>query len=1159
VALAALVLTTTTAPAVELKVLLPQARTAFQTNEWIDVSVLRRDDKALPKTTLSLKLAGTDGSAFTATFPLAAVALKGNAAVATEHLHLNGWLLRPGKYQVQISADGASASADLEIHSHVRKSSFRLINWGRANKPPDQLIQGEDSLGFNLVYGGYVRDDNADLIRAGVDYMANCVMSGGHQMDLRQECDWSDPLVTRGGTRRVVRRAFIDRGRPNVPGVHFYDEPGLTWEKNEATGENSPHGIKSQVRSYQAAFDREPIPYQKVDPKNPEDVERWRHWARWKLGFMDAAWREAQFGVSQVRPDYLSLTQSQYGFTAFTDGYYFNVARSLPITSGHGGYHDFGPGYFNPSYFLEMARARDLWKPCWYLPTWYGNTTSDQFRLEQYLSFQTGIQGLMSPPDLEPASNPGGRQGIVETNHLLQRLGPIFTTMAPTKPPVAMLYSLSQAIHTQTRDRSANYAHGMPQGKNLPLTYLAGKLNQQSFLAVVDEDIVDGTLAADHKAVVLTSIDYLDPQVVEALEVFIRGGGKVLLTGDSSVAIKGAVKLDVLPRMPDQEAIDKLMEAKKYNELGPYTTTGKYLQGAAPLAKAIKAELDRAGIGSVFESDVATISATRQAAGDIEYLFAVNASFDDNAPKNDKLAMRAVDAVLSLPGDGRPVYDALIGGLESHFRARGDKLTAQLRFGPGQMRVFARTARPIGGIKLATPVVQRELVLEKEPIRVEIGAALVDSTGGVLSGSAPLQLQVIDPLGAVRHELYPATKLGMLRLTLPLAANDPAGKWTVAVREMLAGTEDRVSFTYTLPPGARSLAGATPRAVYAVNDRDNIFRFARLFHDVTIVKGTSPWNEAAAQRLIRVLQPWGVRCKVMDLAEASKARNLTAEEVRTWSGLNYTARGSLKPGNGNPPAQAGFAVQGPVLLLGSPEDNPILKTLLTEKFLPYTPVPDSFPGRGRGMLAWQRDAIGPGQESVALIAHDEAGMAEAVGSFYEAVAGMDPLTRWEWPRGDSLTPANKAEVRPAAKVAWQIPLNDRVEGFFTAGTELGVITHDGSLTLLEPSGKVRSSKVLAGADLTAERQKLAQPADADLAKRTQAQSRPDRLLKLSARNGKGKLAVAYWGGTVRVVDGEGNVRSEQRLPQDVTALIWSGNDLIAGLADGRVLGLHIPE
>src|SRR3954447_23867568 len=101
----------------------------------------------------------------------------------------------------------------------------------------------------------------------------------------------------------------------------------------------------------------------------------------------------------------------------------------------------------------------------------------------------------------------------------------------------------------------ANYVHAMPQGLNLPLTYLAGKLLQQQFLAVVEEDILDGTLATDYKAVVLTSLDYLDPEVIAALEDFARNGGLVLMTGDCTVDVKGAVKLPVKPHMPDQEAI----------------------------------------------------------------------------------------------------------------------------------------------------------------------------------------------------------------------------------------------------------------------------------------------------------------------------------------------------------------------------------------------------------------------------------------------------------------------------------------------------------------------------------------------------------------------------------------------------------------------------
>src|SRR5437667_305340 len=123
------------------------------------------------------------------------------------------------------------------------------------------------------------------------------------------------------------------------------------------------------------------------------------------------------------------------------------------------------------------------------------------------------------------------------------------TTISVTKPPVALLYSLSQAIHTQAKDRSANYAHAIPHGQNLPLAYLAGKLLGQQFLAVVEEDVLDGTLANDHKAIVLTSLDYLDPKVIAALEDFAKRGGLVLMTGDCTVKIAGAVKLSVKPAM----------------------------------------------------------------------------------------------------------------------------------------------------------------------------------------------------------------------------------------------------------------------------------------------------------------------------------------------------------------------------------------------------------------------------------------------------------------------------------------------------------------------------------------------------------------------------------------------------------------------------------
>ena len=1154
----------------KVDLLLPLGRTAYQTNERIDLAVVRSAPEPLAAGTLTLTLAGADGSRLRFAFPARAAAVQGDAARATEHLRLNGWLLRPGTYRAEAACDGATATAELQLYTHLRKSDFKLINWGRA-KGKAQLPMGEDSLGFNLFYGHYARDEQANFIRAGVDFMSCCTMGGGHQMDLRTECDWSDPYVVRGGTMRVVRQALTDRTRPNVPGVHFYDEPGLTWGNHPVTGDWTPHGVPAQVRSYTAAFGRKPIAYHEVDPRNPDHVRRWKHWATWKLGFMDAAWRDSQFGVSYVEPTFLSVTQSQYGWSAYTDGYYFNVVRCLPVVSGHGGYHDYGLGYFNPSLFLEMARARDLGKPCWYLPTWYGNTTADHFRLEQYLSFQTNIQGMISPPDIDPfdpAKKPAA-EGVVESNKLMARLGTIFNTFPVTRPPVAMLYSLSHLLHAQARDRSVNYAHGEDHGRNLFFTYLAGKLLHRQFMAVVDEDVVDGTLAANHKAIVLTSIDHLDPPVLAALEAFAAGGGLVLTAAGCEVKVKGAIDLGVTPTLPDAAIVDKLLAEKKYDEARPYLTVGKQIQAARPLAKVIEAQLDKAAIPPVFECDNPGIVATRQAAGDVEYLFAVNAAYDE--AEGGFLSIKPTVATIALPDDRRPVYDAVRGGPAAGFQKQGGKLAGTFRFGPGQMRVFARTARPIFAVKALVPVLRRDLTLDEAPIRVDVGATVLTGrrlnmslsargptltdVSGVLAGSVPLVFRVTDPLGATRYELYRATNQGTCRLSLPLAATDPAGEWKVVVRELLRNTEDTATFVYRPLARCGALAGTARRAVAFAPDLDRIHRFARVHSDVTLVKGSSTFNDAAADRLAAVLKPWGVRVTTMPLADAAKARTLTEDEARTWCGLTYAGKGQVKPGDKNRPVLAGFAVRGPVILLGNPGDHPIIQFLLKERFLPFTPEPDRFPGRGRGMLAWQRDGVGRGQESITLIAHDAAGMAEAVGSLYEAVAGLRPLTPWQMPSAHSLTPATTAPgLVPEPATAWQVVLPDRAVAMKVAGGQLRVLTHDDSLTVVDAKGTVISHKPVSPAQRQQLAEQLAAAPDAAALALARKSAPPDRIVKY-ALPGAGHIAVGYWGGTLELLGPAGALKLRRQMPQDITALAWLGDRLAIALADGRLLAL----
>ena len=256
--------------------------------------------------------------------------------------------------------------------------------------------------------------------------------------------------------------------------MHFYDEPGLTWTPDPRTGEPTPHTVPWQLRQYEAAFGRPMLDWKTVDPANPEQTARWAEWARWKLGFLDAAWQDAQFGVREVEPGLRLPDTEPYGYSAFSDGYYFNVARSLPVTSGHGGYHDFGPGYFNPVLFLEMARARDFAKPNWYLPTWFGGTTADQFRLKQYLCFQCGLQGLMSPARNDPGNTPEkppAAQGVVESNHLLQRLVPSSTPCPLPVPP----WRCSSPFHSSFMRRPRS--QGLLRARHAPRAQCALRLS----------------------------------------------------------------------------------------------------------------------------------------------------------------------------------------------------------------------------------------------------------------------------------------------------------------------------------------------------------------------------------------------------------------------------------------------------------------------------------------------------------------------------------------------------------------------------------------------------------------------------------------------------------------------------------------------------------
>src|SRR5262249_30322496 len=99
-------------------------------------------------------------------------------------------------------------------------------------------------------------------------------------------------------------------------------------------------------------------------------------------------------------------------------------------------------------------------------------------------------------------------------------------------------------------------------------------------------------------------------------------------------------------------------------------------------------------------------------------------------------------------------------------------------------------------------------------------------------------------------------------------------------------------------------------------------------------------------------------------------------------------------------------------------------------------------------------------------AYDAAGMAEAVGTLYEAATGLEPATRWNLPAAYGIAPAKQAPPRaPELATAWQVLLPDRAAAIKALSNgRLIVLTQDGTLSAPVAQGKVDWQQTMSGGE-----------------------------------------------------------------------------------------------
>lgn len=121
VAIVGLLRSVTPTAAAELEIVLPLGRTACQTNEWIDLSVVRLGTDSLDAGELRMNLGSDDGSRLEFAFCIPAAAKDDASTRRMEHYHLCGCLLRPGHCTVAVQADGRVLGLQQHPRDHATK------------------------------------------------------------------------------------------------------------------------------------------------------------------------------------------------------------------------------------------------------------------------------------------------------------------------------------------------------------------------------------------------------------------------------------------------------------------------------------------------------------------------------------------------------------------------------------------------------------------------------------------------------------------------------------------------------------------------------------------------------------------------------------------------------------------------------------------------------------------------------------------------------------------------------------------------------------------------------------------------------------------------------------------------------------------------------
>jgi hypothetical protein len=331
---------------------------------------------------------------------------------------------------------------------------------------------------------------------------------------------------------------------------------------------------------------------------------------------------------------------------------------------------------------------------------------------------------------------------VTRVGGVAKQVGPLLRVARPVPHKVAVLCSFTEYFGSLLK--------GLDEWWNVRASL------RNAFFATLDENLPAGLIAeeevvkgdaAGYKVIIVPNIRYLSRSAVSRLEEFVGKGGVVLMNANSAVPITGAQKLAT--------SKDLAVAAKKVVDPIP-------LDPGEPL-----------------------VTVREFAAPGLKLYVFVNQNTGQDRTKNRYSGARDMPVSPRVLDKDAAYYDLLAGKRLNPSPEGALSLTVPAAGGA----MVAAYAAPVGSLRVEA----HAAVTAGQDAAISV--TVLTEAGEASKGTHLVEVTVTHPRG--RSDEYSQRVVvpgGRYTLSIPVALNDPPGKWTVAVRECASSVRADASF-----------------------------------------------------------------------------------------------------------------------------------------------------------------------------------------------------------------------------------------------------------------------------------------------------------------------------------------------------------------------------